>query len=96
MADTAPALLRAVVYGQVQGVFFRRFVQRQAVQLGLTGWVRNLPGGDAVEVIAEGPGDKLETLVGYLETGPPPARVERVALTLNPPTGAYPDFSIRH
>ncbi len=47
------ASLYAVVYGYVQGVFFRAFVARQAKELGLTGFVRNLPGG-AVEVNAEG------------------------------------------
>ncbi len=48
------ASVKAVVYGYVQGVFFRDFVSRQAAQLGLTGYVRNLPGGKAVEVHAEG------------------------------------------
>ena len=73
MTNAGLASLRAVVYGRVQGVFFRAFVHRQALRLGLTGYVRNLPGGEAVEVIAEGTGDILEKLVGYLEAGPPAA-----------------------
>jgi len=40
MADLVS--LRAVVYGRVQGVYFRDFTSRHAVELGLTGYVRNL------------------------------------------------------
>ncbi|GAF85432.1 unnamed protein product, partial [marine sediment metagenome] len=51
MADSAS--LQATVYGRVQGVFFRAFVSRCARELGLTGYVGNLPDG-AVEIMAEG------------------------------------------
>ena len=43
--------VQAIVYGFVQGVFFRAFVIRRAKELGLTGYVRNLPQG-TVEVVA--------------------------------------------
>ncbi|MBX9582715.1 MAG: carbamoyltransferase HypF [Gemmataceae bacterium] len=48
-----PVRVRADVRGTVQGVGFRPFVYRLAAELGLAGWVRNSPGGAAVE--AEGP-----------------------------------------
>jgi len=48
------------VHGFVQGVFFRDFTSRQAKGLGVTGYVRNLPGGRIVEVQAEGERKKLE------------------------------------
>ncbi len=54
MGNSDLASLQATVYGYVQGVFFRAFVSRRAEELGLTGYVRNLPGGKAVEVLAEG------------------------------------------
>ena len=44
---------RYVVRGRVQGVGYRYFVLRQAEELGLAGFARNLPDG-SVEVIAEG------------------------------------------
>ncbi len=47
------ASIQAIVYGHVQGVFFRDFVFRRATELGLTGYVRNLPDGGVVEVNAE-------------------------------------------
>lgn len=88
--------LHAVVYGHVQGVFFRAFVSRRAVELGLTGYVHNLPSREAVEVQAEGERKQLEKLVGYLKVGPPTARVERVVTRWSEYTGSYSHFSIRY
>ena len=94
MADLAS--VRAIVYGYVQGVFFRAFVSRQATELGLTGYVRNLAGGEAVEVNAEGERDKLEKLISYLKLGPPGAKVEKVVTNWSEYTGNYSRFDIRY
>ena len=88
--------VRAVVYGYVQGVFFRDFVSRRAVQLSITGYVRNLPDGETVEVQAEGERKQLERLSDYLRLGPPAARVEKVVTIWSEYTWGYPDFSIRY
>lgn len=69
--------LRWVISGLVQGVGFRWYVKRRADQLGLTGWVKNLPNGQ-VEVVAEGPDDSLAAMEELLRKGPPAARVARV------------------
>ena len=90
------ASVQAAVYGYVQGVFFRDFVSRRATQLGLTGYVRNLPSGEAVEVHAEGDRKQLEELIGYLKIGPPGARVERVETNWSEYTGSHSRFSIRY
>jgi acylphosphatase len=90
------ASVQAVVYGIVQGVFFRAFVQRQAAKLGLTGYVRNLPGGGAVEVHAEGERRRLEELIGYLRIGPPGAKVDKVDTSWSEYSGTYSGFSIRY
>lgn len=74
------ACRRFVVRGRVQGVFFRATTQQTARQLGLTGWVRNLPDG-GVELIACGAPARLEELERWLWQGPPSARVEEVAAT---------------
>jgi len=94
MADLAS--VQAVVYGIVQGVFFRDFVHRQATQLGLTGYVRNLPSGEAVEVHAEGERQRLKELIGYLKIGPPGAEVEKVETSWSEYTGSYSHFGIRY
>jgi acylphosphatase len=88
--------VRAVVYGRVQGVYFRAFAQRRATELGLTGYVHNLAGGRAVEVRAEGDKAKLERLIEHLKMGPPGARVERVETNWSEYSGAYADFTIRY
>jgi len=93
MADLA--LVQATVYGRVQGVFFRAFVAEHAHELGLAGYVRNLPQG-TVEVVAEGERGKLEKLIGYLKVGPPAARVEKVVTSWSEYTGNYSGFSIRY
>ena len=93
MADLAS--LHAIVYGFVQGVFFRAFVSRQARALGLNGYVRNLPEG-AVEVQAEGERNRLEELIGYLKVGPPGARVEKVVTNWSEYTRNYSGFNVKY
>jgi len=93
MADLAS--VRVIVYGYVQGVFFRAFASRRAVELGLTGYVRNLAGG-AVEVNAEGEREKLQRLIDHLRVGPPAARVEKVETTWSEYTGSYSGFDIKY
>jgi len=94
MADLAS--VRVIVYGYVQGVFFRAFASRRATELGLTGYVRNLPDGEAVEVLAEGERKQLEELIGYLKAGPPAAKVDKVVTNWSEYTGNYSRFSIRY
>jgi acylphosphatase len=69
MARQAVEARRYFVRGRVQGVGFRWFVERAAVELGLTGYVRNLDDG-RVEVYATGPPQKLSELAGLLWKGP--------------------------
>jgi len=90
------ASVQAIVYGRVQGVFFRDFVSKRATELGLTGYVRNLPGREAVEVQAEGERKQLERLISHLKVGPPAAKVEEVVINWSEYTGSYSRFSIRY
>jgi acylphosphatase len=60
---------RYFVRGTVQGVGYRWFVERAAVELGLAGYVRNLDDG-RVEVYAVGPAQQLSELAGLLRKGP--------------------------
>jgi acylphosphatase len=93
MADLAS--LQAMVHGRVHGVFFRAFVETRAEELKLTGYVRNRPDG-TVEVRAEGERQKLEKLLGYLNVGPPAARVEEVVAAWAEYTGAFRGFSVEY
>ncbi len=70
---------RATVSGVVQGVGFRWSARERAVELGLTGWVGNLPNGQ-VRAEVEGTADAVEAMVDWLRTGPRGAHVDDVAL----------------
>ena len=94
MSDLAS--LSVVVHGRVQGVFFRAFTSRHARDLGLTGYVRNLPGGRAVEVRAEGERLQLEKLLEHLKVGPPGARVEGVEVNWSDYQGGFHQFEMRY
>ncbi len=85
---------RFVVHGRVQGVGFRAFVWRAAVELGLSGWVRNLPDG-TVEVLAGGTPEALERLAARLAGGPRWAVVERVEAREAPVEDLPAGFSVR-
>jgi acylphosphatase len=89
------AALRALLHGRVQGVGFRFFVRRRALERGLAGWVRNLDNGSSVEVMAEGPRSELEGLLEDLRRGPPMAWVERVQPQWLPATGLFEGFEVR-
>jgi acylphosphatase len=77
---------RVVVYGYVQGVFFRDTMRRMAQQRGLGGWVRNNPDG-TVEAVFEGDADAVERLVGFSREGPRGADVQRVEVFDEEPEG---------
>jgi acylphosphatase len=69
MAAAGKTARRWFVRGQVQGVGYRYFAQRAAVELGLAGYARNLDDG-RVEVYAVGRAEKLDELAGMLHRGP--------------------------
>lgn len=75
-----------MVWGRVQGVFFRDTVRREGVQRGVAGWVRNRWDG-AVEAVFEGPPADVARMVELCRTGPRAARVERVEEVEEEPEG---------
>lgn len=89
------ARVSATVQGRVQGVFFRVFVEKHALSLDLTGYVKNIPGGQ-VQVLAEGEKGRLERLLQLLHQGPPGAKVESVNFHWEEYKGNFKDFTIRY
>jgi len=87
--------LKLLISGRVQGVCYRWFTRDTAVELGLTGWVRNLADGK-VEAVAEGERDKLEQLLVWCRRGPDMARVTDIRTEWEEGSGEFQDFSIRH
>jgi len=82
-----------IVRGRVQGVAFRHYTCRQALELGVTGWVRNLPDG-AVEGLFEGSAAAVDALVEWCRSGPPAARVESVDIRKGSYSGEFDSFTI--
>ncbi len=66
-----------LITGQVQGVWYRASAQRKASELGLRGFVKNMPNG-SVYAEAEGPAESLQAFVNWCHRGPELARVEKV------------------
>ncbi|HVB81255.1 MAG TPA: acylphosphatase [Candidatus Binataceae bacterium] len=94
MPEPELARLTVVVHGRVQGVFFRHATAQEARELGLRGWVKNLPNGD-VEIIAEGPRRELKILAAWALQGPRLANVTGVEEEWSDYRGGEGDFAIR-
>ena len=95
-APARPAMRRVhvLVSGKVQRVGFRLFTLRRAVRLKLTGWVKNLRDG-RVEVLVEGPAEKVEELLAAIRQGPPQARVDELKVAEEPFRGEFTTFEVR-
>ncbi|MEL4014349.1 acylphosphatase [Dryocola clanedunensis] len=86
----------AWVHGMVQGVGFRYSTQREAQNLGLTGYARNMDDG-SVEVLACGEAEKVEQLIDWLKAGGPrSARVDKVLTEPHQPDREWTNFGIRY
>ena len=87
--------IETIVSGRVQVVMYRDFATRKARGLGLVGEVKNLPDG-TVRVVAEGPRATLERFVKKLHRGSLLSRVDGIAMSWLPATGAYRSFDIAY
>jgi acylphosphatase len=82
------------ISGQVQGVFFRDSTRQQAEELGLVGWVKNLPDG-RVEAVFEGPSERVREMVRWCEEGPQQASVENVDTDFESASRDLEGFEVR-
>ena len=69
--------IRLTIKGKVQGVFYRATAKDVADQLGVKGWIKNLPNNN-VEIRATASEELLQKLIAWCKQGPPKARVEDV------------------
>lgn len=78
----------------MQGVSYRASARDEALRLGLSGWVRNLPSGE-VESFACGPAPAVAAYVAWCRVGPEEARVTRVTEVEAPPDPSVAGFQVR-
>lgn len=78
------------IFGQVQGVYYRESLRRQAEMSAVTGWVRNRRDG-SVEAMLQGEPPAVEALIAWCRRGPDLARVERV--DIGDGQGEFDDFA---
>ena len=93
-SETTLTAAHVFISGSVQGVFFRDSTRRQALALGVSGWVRNLIDG-RVEAMFEGPEDAVAQMLQFAKHGPPGAVVTQVETTHEGFTGKFDSFTIR-
>jgi acylphosphatase len=83
-----------LVSGKVQGVFFRSSTKDKAEELGISGWVRNLPDG-RVEAVLEGEKEEVDKMVEWCRKGPEHARVTGVEVLVEEFRGEFKGFLLR-
>ena len=89
-------LYRFIIFGRVQGVFYRKFVSQAAMKKQVRGYVKNFPDG-TVEVAAELIDDDLEDFLELLRKGSPLSRVEDISYELIDDADlVYDGFEIRY
>ena len=86
--------IHLIAHGDVQGVFYRDNTQKKASELGLKGYVKNLPDG-TVEAVAEGPEDKLNELINFCKNNPGSSNVDKVDVKEEKATNEFRDFEVR-
>jgi acylphosphatase len=84
---------RVTVAGRVQGVWYRQSCRRQAVALGVHGWVRN-DGDGTVQAALEGEAGAVDQMVAWMRIGPPHARVVKLDVRPETPLGEQ-GFEVR-
>ncbi len=86
---------RITIYGKVQGVYYRKSTQSQAVKLGLSGWVKNLPDG-SVQAEIQGSEEVLEVMKKWCKQGPPMCSVTSIEKLEVPSISDEMDFEIHY
>lgn len=80
------ATVHLMISGKVQGVFYRASAKEKALELALSGWIKNTTDG-SVEATVSGADEAVEAFVAWCRQGPPRAEVQHVSVTPKPDSG---------
>ena len=81
--------------GRVQGVFFRANTERKAVEIGVYGWVKNLPDRN-VEAVFEGDKTQVLNLIEWCSKHQPTAEVTNTEINWGEYKGEFNKFSVKY
>ena len=81
--------------GRVQGVGFRMFVQQNAMELGITGWVKNMSDG-TVTMELQGPQAAIDRLEAVIREGNYFIKVQSFGLEVCDVVAAEQRFEIHY
>ncbi len=84
-----------IVTGLVQGVGFRYFIIRNAQQLGVKGYVKNLYDGSVLTVV-EGERGLIEGLIKKLKVGPRSAQVNNLKIEWGEFKNEFSTFEVEY
>lgn len=87
--------LQLTIYGRVQGVTFRLYINKAALELGLTGYVKNNSDGTVI-VLAQGEESQLAKLLNKCYAGPDKANIENIIYEWQAISIPYQAFKIEH
>ncbi|MEX0959846.1 MAG: acylphosphatase [Burkholderiales bacterium] len=80
-----------IIHGRVQGVAYRDSMRIRALELGVTGWVRNRRDG-TVEAMVQGNPEAVESIISWAKSGPRTAHVTSVEI--HDGIGHYRNFEV--
>ena len=86
-------MLKAKVYGKVQGVWFRKYTFDCASRFGIVGTVKNLCDGT---VLVHAMGKNLEEFKKYLNIGPPNSYVNKIDFSWDTSKMEFSEFKIEY
>ncbi len=84
--------INVLIFGNVQGIFFRTNIKRVALDLGLKGYVRN--SNEEVEAVFEAEEAKIEKILEFCRIGPIGAEVNKIEIKEEEFKGEFDDFKI--
>lgn len=86
--------VHVIIHGTIQGVYFRDYTKAEALEIGVAGWIKNMPDG-TVETVVEGEEEKVEQMLKWLEKGSPGSEVTQIIVKEERPYGETGAFNIR-
>ncbi len=83
----------ALISGIVQGVNFRYFIYKKALELNIKGYVKNIE-NDRLEAVFEGPDLSVEQMIDFCKVGPPLSKVKSIIIKKQEFKNEFKDFKI--